>query len=296
MAFLSLDKTHWRDRLQAWWEEYYLDNPLVWALQRKAVRHLNNRMPIPNLRVLPFWTRGRILWAFFWWTVALVGVCVMSLIPTLSQQANQWLKQVSPGVLSYVAVMFIFSLRSNSMVDFLDALRKENQLTAVGMTRLRGAHVVYGGVLHSWVYGTLRRTLIAYYPLLWFIYSVMSGSALVSLFTAAAGVLLWNAIVLVLLLISFSMLPVQLPVREAGAGKAYSEMAIAISVAQVVGIVMVPGGLAVLFYMGKVPFLVLVTPVVWLLVGVLRWLAVRRADRMLRSKEPEIVPSEGRWQ
>ncbi|OYT75000.1 MAG: hypothetical protein CFK49_05480 [Armatimonadetes bacterium JP3_11] len=217
-------------------------------------------------------------------------------IPTLSQQANQWLWGQLPAVVAYLSIGFSIVVRYNSMVELLNALHQANHLTAVGMTRLCGTHVVYGGVLHSWVNGTLMRTLIAYYPLLWFIHSVMSGSALVSLFTAAAGVLLWNAIVLVLLLICFSMLPVQLPMREAGAEKATSRFESAFSFAQIVALILVPVGVVVIFFMVRVYLLVLLMPMLWLLVIVLRLPAVHRAERMLRSKEPVVMPSEGRWQ
>lgn len=302
MAFLSIDKTRWRDHLQAWWEEYYLDNPLVWALQRGAVHRLSDKMHISsNSRVLPLWTRRRTLWAFFWWMVALLGVCAMQLTPTLSQQANQWLEQALTPTAIGITIGFIntgsvIGFLFNPMVGFLNVLRESNQLTAVGMTRLRGAHVVYGSVLHSWMRGTLMRSLIAYYPLLWLIHTVVSDNPLAALFTAAAGVLLGNAIVLVLLLIMLSALPVQLPVREAGAGKASSGFDNAISLTMIAGLLTVPVGLVVIFFMAKMYLLTLLTPVVWLFVGLLRLSAVRRAERILRSKEPEIVPSEGRWQ
>ncbi|GIV06589.1 MAG: hypothetical protein KatS3mg016_2164 [Fimbriimonadales bacterium] len=296
MAFLSLNIARWHDRLQAWWEEYYLDNPLVWALQQGAVHHLRDRMQISNLRVLPLWTRKRMRWAIFWWTVALLGVCGVYWVPTLSQQASQWLWGQLPQGVAYFSLWFFFAARSNSMVELMNALHKANHLTAVGMTRLCGAHVVYGGVLHSWANGTLMRTLIAYYPLLWLVHTVVGGSALAALFTAAAGMLVWNTIMVILLLISFSTLPVVLPVREAGAGKADSRFENAFSFAQIAALLLVPGGLVVIFLMVKVYILAPSILGVWLLVMLLFRLAVRRADRMLRSKEPEIVPSEGRWQ
>lgn len=296
MAFLSLNIARWREQGQAWWEEYYLDNPLVWALQRGAVRSLRERMQMPNLRVLPLWTRKRMSWAMFWWAVALLGVCGVYWIPTLSQQANQWLSGQLPAVVAYLSIGFSIAARYNSMVELLNALHQANHLTAVGMTRLRGTHVVYGGVLHSWVNGTLMRTLIAYYPLLWLIHTVVGGSALVALFTAAAGVLLWNAIVLILLLISFSTLPIQLPVREAGAEKATSRFESAFSFAQIVALILVPVGVIVIFFMARVYLLVLLMPMLGLLMMLLRRFAVHRAERMLRSKEPVIAPSEGRWQ
>gem|GEM_PF-4943773 len=204
------------------------------------------------------------------------------------------------------------------------------------MTRLTGAHRVYGGVLRSWLCGTLMRTLIAYLPFLWFIHTVLSGDAFVSLFTAVAGMLLWNAVVLSVLLISLSTMPVESLTREAGAGRSSSRLTSGVSAAQIVGMILIPiasssvanrrrdadatsalrvasasrrrfatlepsvgiipVGLPVVFFMSESLFLTLITPVAWLIALAIRPAAIRRAESVLHSKEPVITPSEGRWQ
>lgn len=283
MAFLPIARTRWRERLSAWWEEYYLDNPLVWALQR--------RWGAP-----PLWTRTRTRWAILWWTLALLAMLTVHLDPTLTQPAQLWLDDHLTTILIASSWGLAASLSTGSVMGLLKTLRETNQLTAVGMTRLRGAHVVYGGVLHTWLRGTLMRTLIAYLPFLWLIHTVLSGDAFVSLFTAVAGVLLWNAIVLMMLLISLSTMPVESLTREAGAGQSSSKLTSGVSVAQIGGMILISAGLMILFFMSEAPFLTLITPVAWLIALALRPAAIRRAERVLRSKEPVITPSEGRWQ
>ena len=296
MALLSVAGVRWRERLRAWLDEYYWDNPLVWGLHRHSTQFSRTRMNSPRWHAPPLWTRARTLWAILWWTVAVLGLWGMHLNPMLKHQAQQWLERHSHAVLVWLGFGFVASLRFGSMTGLLGALYEAKQLTMVSMTRLRGTHVVYGSVFYSWLRGTLMRTLIAYLPLLWVVHWLFSDNVLIALGTAAVGVLGWNGIVLVLMLMGCAVIPFEPSVREASAGKASSRFEGTIRIVQVLGLVMVPVSLVVILFMPLKYFLMLLTPVAWGLAFLLRMPAVRRAEHLLRSKEAEIVPSEGRWQ
>lgn len=314
MALLSIARIRWRERLSAWWDEYYLDNPIVWALQRRAVRftRLEGAVKDPeqatppkerkwrlhmgaessNRRALPLWTRARTLWAILWWTLALAGIVAIRLDPSLAQLMRQWIEHRLTIILLSSSWGLAASLGTGSAAGLLRMLRETNQLTAVGMTRLTGAHVVYGGLLASWLRGTLMRTLMGYLPLLWLFHTVLCGGALRSLFTAVAGALLWNAVVLMVLLISLSLTPLTPSAREAGAGEDTSEF----SIGHIAALFLIPAGLVIVLFMALWPLLMLATPVAWLIALAIRPAAIRHTESVLRSREPVITPSEGRWQ
>ncbi|MFN3690224.1 MAG: hypothetical protein ACK4UU_04780 [Fimbriimonadales bacterium] len=295
MALLSVVRARGREYLHAWWNEYYLDNPLVWALQRQARWLPHGKTNLPLACVLPLWTRARTLWAVFWWTIAPLCIWIMYLDPNLKHQAQSWLEMHLHRIIG-TGFGFLAGLRIGSMVDLLDTMHKAKQLTAIGMTRLRGAHLVYGSVLDSWLRGTLMRTLIAYFPLLWAVHSTLGDSALIALGTAAVGVLAWNGITLAFLLMSFFLIPEEPSVREASAGNKSSRFDTPIRILQILGLMIVPISLMLIVFMPLEYRLLLLTPVAWAVALLSHAPAVRRAERILRCKEAEIVPSEGRWQ
>ncbi len=296
MALLSVAVVRWRERLRAWLDEYYWDNPLVWGMHRHNALFSRTRMNSPRWHAPPLWTRARTLWAILWWTVAVLCLWGMHLDPMLKHQAQQWLERHASTVLIWLAFGFVFYLRVGSVTELLGALREAKQLIMLSMTRLRGTHVVYGSVFYSWLQGTLMRTLIAYLPLLWVVHWIFSENVLIALGTAAVGVLGWNGIVLALVLMGCAVLPVEPSVREASAGKASSGLSVATYIVLGLGLIIVAPSLVVILLMPLRYFLMLLTPVAWGLALLLRMPAVRRAEHLLRSKEAEIVPSEGRWQ
>ncbi|MDW8106984.1 MAG: hypothetical protein RMK45_05845 [Armatimonadota bacterium] len=293
MAVPAIVHQRWREHLRAWWDEYYVDNPIVWMLQRGLVR-LPRRTS--DERGLPLWSRGRTAWACFWWSVAIFGVIATSVNPSLQMQLRQLPGATCASSAFFAAIWGFAAPASVGTVGGIFArMREQRQLAMIGMTRLTGRHIVYAGLLGSWLHGTLMRTLIAYLPLLWWFHTVQCGSAFAALLVAAGSALLWNGTVLLLTVISVFLTPLGATVRESGAGNRTSVYDMLVPT-QLVAMVLLSVSFVCIVLMSQAPVLALTVPVVWLLALMLMRPAIRRAERILRSKEPTIAPPEGRWQ
>lgn len=293
MAVPAIVRHRWREHLRAWWDEYYVDNPIVWMLQRRVRRLFRT---IRNEHVLPLWSRERTAWACFWWGVAIFGVIATLTNPSLQARLQQLLKATCASSLLFVAVWAFAALASVGTIGGVFArLREQRQLVMIGMTRLTGKHIVYAALLSNWLCGTLMRTLIAYLPLLWWFQTVLCESAPMGLLFAAMGMLLWGGTALLLTVVSVFLTSLGAAVRESGAENRTSVHDMLVPT-QLVAIVLLPASLACIVLMSTAPMLALAIPVVWLLALVLMRPAIRRAERILRSKEPTIAPPEGRWQ
>lgn len=297
MALFAVARQRWSERWQPWWEEYYTDNPIVWALQRDIVVYLRERTGDMQLRVLPLWSRARTLWAIAWWTLALVLGITLTLYLQAVPGGIPPLKQVlgRPGA---IWLLFVLSTVGSfaypaSVAGFLQTMRSMKQQAALGLTRLRGTHLVYGCLLNSVVRGTLPRAMMGYLPLLWVLYAVPEGAWLWGLSVAVGSIVAWVSALTFFHLLVAAFAPVAPPVQESGAGRQTTSSSEE-TAARVLGMLLfLPVFITPLSWGNAVWFVAAVMAI--LCVPVYR-AALRRAELALRSKEPVIVPSEGRWQ
>lgn len=297
MALFTLTRQRWSERLRLWWDEYYTDNPVVWALQRDAVRHMRERTNDMRLRVLPLWSRARTLWMLLWWTLTLIaGIALMfypSQVPDLKLQLAQLLNRPAIIVILIGISQMGSVAYSGSLIFFLQEMRNSRQRAALGLTRLSGAHLVNGILLNAVARDALPRAVMGYLPLLWLLHATPSGAWLWGLWTAFGGIATWTGALAFFHLLLALTASAEPAVQEADAGR-QTDIGTTRKVVQAISLFTLVPIVGVILWGGKAVWIA--APVLGGLCALAYRPALRRAERALRSKEPTIVPSEGRWQ
>ncbi|MEN3001756.1 MAG: hypothetical protein ABDI19_07950 [Armatimonadota bacterium] len=362
----NLSEWRWWQRLQAWWQEYYVDNPTVWlsslprplkpftpsetpskeanlhaATEEHVRRLLARRLPelseaereamfaeIHRQVVGSPWTL-RTPWQISWveaWSAVLVWLTCLLLIAIHWYQ--QWLMiagRIHPAILYMLTGYFPV------LTTIKDWMRSELTVRAlvnpagglyVGLTRLHGAKIALGVLIHS-LFSNLRARLLFTFPFLWLLGSLIKNH------------LVWGlhfALIVVLCLIVLSLLLSELGILIGVARQGTSMLsratasfgvtafkiymifillavpAIPLGILSSVPTIMewytlphwwislMPGGLPVTMLLVHHPLWGFPQIAITLLVAL--WLipqAVRWVERARLRHEPELTPDEGDW-
>lgn len=139
------------ERIRAWWEDFYYDNPVVWLTTPDLHRALVSSQPKSSTPLMKPALARRI--AYGCWGISLVALIAAYLTPVSREvlaivQDNLRGNPVIVGV--FVFMLSLVALTQVSVIGRLLAREHEERTwTFAILTRLSGSHFVYGRVLPS---------------------------------------------------------------------------------------------------------------------------------------------------
>lgn len=235
---MSLHKRYWH-QAQAWWEEYFVDNPVAWLLRRqvgyssrqslsskaqeleKALRRariaqdwdtVQNLLEMRGayLRGLmtpqPFWKRSDPWWAIVLWSLILL-MAIICYKQGWQAQIQQQLR-VPAFWLLFATLLIIVPFSYGTTLRTLLIRERENGTDAfLWLTRLTGRHMVYGAIATLVFQFQLRPYLVFIAPFVWLVGALIWGSWLRGLWMAMLVGWLFGNFAMLWLIVSVFIIP-----------------------------------------------------------------------------------------